>query len=280
MTVDIANRLVEMRKKHGYSQEKLAEMLGLSRQAVSKWERAEASPDTDNLILLSRLYGVSLDELLNTDAADDAFVNHQQAQEDRTQEKAADNKRPYVDIGPGGIHVIDAENGDEVHVSWKGIHVNEKGGNKVSIGPEGVYADEEARHHVGERGRVVINGVDYSDGKWKKSIWTRIPLAIIALIAIVLISYFQGTFHPYWLLLFAIPIIDSIVKAIYYKDIHLFAFPLVAVVSFLFVGFQFGLWHPGWVIFLTIPIWYSLLPRRKRKEGDEEDEYEGTEWDD
>ena len=45
----------------------LAAQLGLSRQAVSKWERAEASPDTDNLIMLSRVYGVSLDELLKTD---------------------------------------------------------------------------------------------------------------------------------------------------------------------------------------------------------------------
>ena len=50
MNIEIANRLVQMRKKMGLSQEQLADKLGLSRQAVSKWERAEASPDTDNLI--------------------------------------------------------------------------------------------------------------------------------------------------------------------------------------------------------------------------------------
>ena len=64
MTIEIADRLVKLRKKYGYSQEELADKLGLSRQAVSKWERAEASPDTDNLICLAKLYGVSLDELL------------------------------------------------------------------------------------------------------------------------------------------------------------------------------------------------------------------------
>lgn len=64
MNIEIANRLVQLRKKNQLSQEALAEKLGISRQAVSKWERAEASPDTDNLIMLARLYNISLDELL------------------------------------------------------------------------------------------------------------------------------------------------------------------------------------------------------------------------
>ena len=62
MNLEIANRLQKLRKENGYSQEQLALELGISRQAVSKWERAESSPDTDNLILLARLYNVSLDE--------------------------------------------------------------------------------------------------------------------------------------------------------------------------------------------------------------------------
>ena len=60
----IADRLTRVRKQNGLSQEELAEKLGVSRQAVSKWERAESSPDTDNLICLVRLYNISLDELL------------------------------------------------------------------------------------------------------------------------------------------------------------------------------------------------------------------------
>ena len=44
MTVSVADKLVELRKKSGLSQEELAEKLGVSRQAISKWERAEASP--------------------------------------------------------------------------------------------------------------------------------------------------------------------------------------------------------------------------------------------
>ena len=64
MNIEIANRLVELRRNAELSQEDLAAKLGVSRQAVSKWERAESSPDTDNLIALAQLYGVSLDALL------------------------------------------------------------------------------------------------------------------------------------------------------------------------------------------------------------------------
>lgn len=67
MNIKLADRLVELRKQNKLSQEALAEKLGLSRQAISKWERAEASPDTDNLIALADLYGITLDQLLGND---------------------------------------------------------------------------------------------------------------------------------------------------------------------------------------------------------------------
>ena len=67
MNLITATRLQELRKANGYSQEVLAGKLGVSRQSVSKWERAEASPDIDNLLLLSKIYGISVDDLLDTE---------------------------------------------------------------------------------------------------------------------------------------------------------------------------------------------------------------------
>ena len=67
MNIEIANRLYTLRKKYGFSQEELAEKIGVSRQAVSKWERSESSPDTENLLALSKIYGVTIDEMLNKD---------------------------------------------------------------------------------------------------------------------------------------------------------------------------------------------------------------------
>ena len=90
MNVKIAQRLAELRRARGYSQESLARELGLSRQAVSKWERAESSPDTENLIALARLYGVSLDELLRVDEEiedDVAFERAERSSEVRAEEE-------------------------------------------------------------------------------------------------------------------------------------------------------------------------------------------------
>lgn len=57
-------RLQKLRKERGYSQEDLAELLHISRQAVSKWESGVSYPETEKLIELSRLFSISIDELL------------------------------------------------------------------------------------------------------------------------------------------------------------------------------------------------------------------------
>lgn len=57
-------KLFTLRKRAGYSQEEFAEIIGVSRQTVSKWETDFMKPETDKLIQISKLYNVSLDELL------------------------------------------------------------------------------------------------------------------------------------------------------------------------------------------------------------------------
>ena len=60
----LADKIIEERKKNGWSQEELASKLGVSRQAVSKWENGTSDPNTTNLIALSRLYKVTPEDLL------------------------------------------------------------------------------------------------------------------------------------------------------------------------------------------------------------------------
>lgn len=61
----LEEKLVALRKEKGLSQLKLAEMMNVSRQAISRWERGTAVPSTDNLRCLGDLYGISVDVFLN-----------------------------------------------------------------------------------------------------------------------------------------------------------------------------------------------------------------------
>ena len=62
-----SEKLYELRKKRGLSQEELAEALDVSRQAISKWESGRAMPEAGKLLTVSEYFGVSLDELMRED---------------------------------------------------------------------------------------------------------------------------------------------------------------------------------------------------------------------
>ena len=62
-TMDFSQTLISMRKAKGWSQEQLGDMVGVSRQTVSKWELGDTTPEMDKLVALADLFGVSLDEL-------------------------------------------------------------------------------------------------------------------------------------------------------------------------------------------------------------------------
>lgn len=60
----LADKIIELRKRNGWSQEDLAEKLNVSRQSISKWEGAQSIPDMNKIIKMSELFGVSTDVLL------------------------------------------------------------------------------------------------------------------------------------------------------------------------------------------------------------------------
>lgn len=255
MNIEIANRLVNLRKSNNLSQEALAEKLGISRQAVSKWERAEASPDTDNLILLARLYGVSLDELLRTE--DEIPMPEPEEAENIAQEsvdaedspqredgESEDSKKEYVHIGFDGIHVKDEDS--EVHVGWKGIHVVDK-----SCG-------EEEEVHIDKNG-VFINDKEYDGHIFKTWIKPEFPYAVIAFVAYIILGILYGTWGIGLILFLAVPVVESIFKVFRKRSLKPFNYPVFALIVFLLLGYFKNLWHPGWVMFLTIPVYYSLL---------------------
>ena len=99
-----ADKLISLRKKNGWSQEELAEKMNVSRQAVSKWEAAQTTPDLERILQLSKLFGVTTDfllkdELSEEEPAPEGCVNHSAMQalleeEDYTRENKA--KSPVI----------------------------------------------------------------------------------------------------------------------------------------------------------------------------------------
>ena len=77
MNMEFNNKLYELRKQKGFSQEELASRLNVSRQTVSKWEVGESAPDMEKLIAISDLFEISLDELVKGETPKQSDVSEQ-----------------------------------------------------------------------------------------------------------------------------------------------------------------------------------------------------------
>lgn len=293
MDLAMAQRLVDRRKAAGLSQEALAAQLGVSRQAVSKWERSESSPDTDNLIALAALYGVSLDELLYGEAANDADDLEDGSADTETAdvtdevedsaEHADCGDKPLVDISLArGIHVIDPNKGEEVHVGWSGIHVtNERKGEEVHVGPGGVHIDtlEDDGHSVrtNDDGTVTIDGETFSN--WKEAhdkldhhgrhfhtkvgrAWNKFPFPALVTLAYLVLGIVYGTWATGLFLVFLIPVyyaIGDFIDRRHLSKMIEVIYPAAAIAWFLYMWLCLGQPHPAWIILITTPIVKALM---------------------
>ena len=291
MDLAMAQRLVDRRKAAGLSQEALAAQLGVSRQAVSKWERSESSPDTDNLIALAALYGVSLDELLYGEAASDADSSEDGSTETVDEAKEAEDSaehadcgdKPLVDISLArGIHVIDPNKGEEVHVGWNGIHVaNERKGEEVHVGPGGLHIDtlEGDGHsvHTNDDGTVTIDDETFSS--WKEAhdkldhhgkhfhtkvgrAWNKFPFPALVTLAYLVLGIVYGTWATGLFLIFLIPVyyaIGDFIDRRHLSKLIDVVYSVSAEVWFLYMWLCLKQPHPAWVILITIPVVKALM---------------------
>ncbi|WP_315122128.1 helix-turn-helix transcriptional regulator [uncultured Clostridium sp.] len=85
--MELSERLQQLRKLANYSQEQLAEMLCISRQAISKWESGQSNPDINNIIKLSEIYNVSTDYILMGKDNNSNQLESNQLEESNTKKK-------------------------------------------------------------------------------------------------------------------------------------------------------------------------------------------------
>lgn len=93
-------RLQALRKEKGYSQEKLADLLNVSRQSVSKWESGQSYPEIDKLIVLSDLFNITLGELVKGKSPEDIkSLDDEMDKEDANDEEDEDDFEDYLLLG-------------------------------------------------------------------------------------------------------------------------------------------------------------------------------------
>ena len=90
----LSDKLIMLRKEKGWSQEDFAEKLDVSRQAISRWENESALPDAQNILQISKLFGVSADYLLNDECEGVADAPAPESVVEKATPQA--RKRPYL----------------------------------------------------------------------------------------------------------------------------------------------------------------------------------------
>ena len=220
MTIELGKRLASLRKEKGYSQEDLAAKLGVSRQAVSKWENGEASPDTDNLIALADIYGISLDELVGKKEREEVY-------EGEVVDGGVSNVRDDLDEDDDDDD-DDDEIGGSIRKAGRGATA------KAIISSVGFLVALIAYLIVGFTWKGPTGGLGWAVG-WILLLlpviiggtvfaiasrrFTRFPIAILVVavylgMGIIGNAYGLNLWHPYWVLFLLIPLYHAVVAPI------------------------------------------------------------------
>ena len=101
--MNLADKIIEERKKNGWSQEELASKLGVSRQAVSKWESAGAIPDLKRILQMSELFGVTTDYLLKDEIEEEPLNEYT---ETNTIKVSMEEANQYLDMKSKGSRIV------------------------------------------------------------------------------------------------------------------------------------------------------------------------------
>lgn len=93
----LADKIINLRKKNAWSQEELAEKLGVSRQSISKYEGAQSIPDMDKILKLSKIFGVTTDYLIKDEIEDPEFLD-EEYEESKTRKVSMEMANEYLNL--------------------------------------------------------------------------------------------------------------------------------------------------------------------------------------
>lgn len=249
MNVEIAQRLAELRRERGFSQEGLAAELGLSRQAVSKWERAESAPDMGNLMALADLYGVTIDELLRVDAdiADDVRFECQDRRESAEAEaaQAAEAAQDAALRAESAASVAqEAANSAATATAAASAPAGEPAAPSAAVPPATIV---DAPHPASSAQPGAAPGPAQPAPAVPPAGATPPPPPPYGF------AGYQAPPAPA-----APPVAPSLEPLLPKSALRSFPYPLLCVVLFFLGGFTVG-FGLSWAVYLTIPFWYWIV---------------------
>ena len=261
MEQNLSQRLADLRKENKLSQEALAEKMGLSRQAISKWERGESAPDTENLIMLSGIYGITLDELLHGKETKETAEEpiEKPIEETEPKEEAAE-------ISAAEIPCEKEKERENAEPKKEEINAEKEVKNPASFEniEEKILPKEKKKRRKKEKPPRLCRDA--------YKVFLKIPVIIIVPLIFVIVGVLKGVWHPTWLINLFVPIyyIFCFALAARSKKSLLLRMPvfLITVAAFLTIGILTGKWHPAWMVFFfdLLYYWIAFSLKNPKKE--------------
>lgn len=155
--MSISERIYQERKAHGFTQEQLADQLGVSRQAVSKWESGQSLPDLERAVQLADIFEITTDELLTGTEP----VQEEQIENEKQVESAGGDARLYAYAGLGFIGI-----GTIVYiVMWTQMQTNWSylAGALIQLAGSMVYGFGQSGNHSG---KIRAKSMFWTAGIW------------------------------------------------------------------------------------------------------------------
>ncbi len=275
----LKDKLYKLRRDKGYSQEELAEKLDVSRQAVSKWERGESSPDTNNLIRIAKLYDIPVDELAGC-IRGDASIPLDESIPGKTSSGISLKKPACAEtMGIAGDFISLSVPDDDGEIYPQREPVQDTFTEPPPYAPQPSGTAYESSGEIGGTTRK------------KKRFSFKIPsdpvraaqcekLKKFPFWALMLLFFFffGGVFDLWefsWLFFLLIPLYYTSIKAYEVRNMNYFCYPLVAVTAFFGFSFLFDflfgyvgedIWCFNAVLwFLSIPLYYTGIAAYRHK---------------
>lgn len=285
----LQDKLYKLRREKGYSQEELAEKLDVSRQAVSKWERGESSPDINNIIAIAKLYDISVDELAGC-IRGDASVSYDSTPASNGISLKKPSCAENAGIADDFIRMsVDGDSADEIYPQNSAAQpqqdiIPEPAPQNGAFSGNTSYTYEDSSSRKTKRKKrsfkVYDNAAPANVNSPQKTEFCRkakkFPFWALMLF---LFFFFGGMFDLFgwsWIFFLFIPLYYTSIAAYEKNNMMYFCYPLVATIAFLgcvFIENDLLRHYSGTLTsiaaifwFLSIPLYYTgILAYRKKQ---------------